>query len=874
MDSYKIFLLFIIVNLFCFAINEAQEDPFYLYQDCSSEKTNANTSFQLTLTKLLSSLSSHATDNTQFYNTTSPGNNPSDSISVMFMCRGDVSSNLCQLCIDTARGKLSTQCPLSKEANIWYEECMVRYSTTSLFSTMVKDTSFKMHNSGNVSNPASFKRLLLDTINKTVDLAALPPIGDKKFATTEVPFTGHETLYILAQCTPDLSPLDCRTCLSAMVGALPNCCEGKVGGRVASPSCNIRYELYPFFYHPSVSSSSVLALSPNTSRADSPDPTYLSHNCSTNKNFTANSTFQTHITTLLSYLSSNSTNTKFHKADVGGTVYGLFMCQFDLPPHLCQKCVSDAIHQTPSVCGTAQEAVIWYTHCMFRYSNGNFFYKVDTSSVYSDLNITSNNTSIYKMEQNMIVRIAKTVDNAAIQAGDSDERHGTVSSKLNDGLTLYALAQCTHDLAINDCKGCLGVVIGEAIPWTYLGSIGGRVMYPSCSLRFELFLFYKEPNNSLSPNGVPSSARATMGKGKVDANPLKMKEYLAQSAAAAKKRAAETEQKKKNEGTSGSDNVRDPKRQKTSGAAGGKPLHQSTLDSKSRPAEKKKGHDNVPPPQQDPSTLINRPSTPFGQAGPSSAIGGEAPPPLLSLSDPHFNGLEFMTRTFDNRIHKDISGQGPPNIASMAIHHALSAASTVAGMAQCVKELISAKNRFEKKAADYKTAYEQAKTDAETANNKLKSAEEKCAKLTEDLAASDLLLQKTKSLKEAINDKHTAIQAKYQKLEKKHDRLNASILGRASLQYAQGFLAAKEQISVVEPGFDLSRIGWLKEIKDGQVVGDDDISLDLLPQFNDESEPEEDGEDGNEQHRNEDQGKEDPQAGTSQGNNANNENLA
>ncbi|XP_057446357.1 cysteine-rich receptor-like protein kinase 25 isoform X3 [Lotus japonicus] len=384
---------------------------------------------------------------------------------------------------------------------------MVRYSTTSLFSTMVKDTSFKMHNSGNVSNPASFKRLLLDTINKTVDLAALPPIGDKKFATTEVPFTGHETLYILAQCTPDLSPLDCRTCLSAMVGALPNCCEGKVGGRVASPSCNIRYELYPFFYHPSVSSSSVLALSPNTSRADSPDPTYLSHNCSTNKNFTANSTFQTHITTLLSYLSSNSTNTKFHKADVGGTVYGLFMCQFDLPPHLCQKCVSDAIHQTPSVCGTAQEAVIWYTHCMFRYSNGNFFYKVDTSSVYSDLNITSNNTSIYKMEQNMIVRIAKTVDNAAIQAGDSDERHGTVSSKLNDGLTLYALAQCTHDLAINDCKGCLGVVIGEAIPWTYLGSIGGRVMYPSCSLRFELFLFYKEPNNSLSPNGVPSSAR-------------------------------------------------------------------------------------------------------------------------------------------------------------------------------------------------------------------------------------------------------------------------------------------------------------------------------------------------------------------------------
>ncbi|XP_057454268.1 uncharacterized protein LOC130745880 [Lotus japonicus] len=370
-----------------------------------------------------------------------------------------------------------------------------------------------------------------------------------------------------------------------------------------------------------------------------------------------------------------------------------------------------------------------------------------------------------------------------------------------------------------------------------------------------------------------------MGKSKVDANPIKMKECLAQSAAAAKKRAAETEQKKKNEGTSSSDNVRDPKRQKTSSAAGGRPLHQSTqstLNPKGRLAEKKKGHDNVPPIQPDSSALINRPPTPFTQAGTSSAIDGETPPPFLNLSDPHFNGLDFMTRTFDNRLHKDVSGQGPPNIASVAIHHALSAASTVAGMAQCVKELISAKNRLEKKVADYKTAYERAKADAEAANKKLKSAEEKCTKLTAELAASDLLLQKTTSLKEAINDKHTAIQAKCQKLEKKYERLNASILGRASIQFAQGFLAAKEQISVVEQGFDLSRIGWLKEIKDGQVVGDDDISLDLLPQFNDESESEEeedDGEDKNDQDKGDDQGKEDPQVVAGQGDSANNENL-
>ncbi|XP_057445170.1 uncharacterized protein LOC130737428 [Lotus japonicus] len=199
----------------------------------------------------------------------------------------------------------------------------------------------------------------------------------------------------------------------------------------------------------------------------------------------------------------------------------------------------------------------------------------------------------------------------------------------------------------------------------------------------------------------------------------------------------------------------------------------------------------------------------------------------------------------------------------------------VAGMAHNVKDLHAAKNRLEKKAADWKAAYERAKVDAETANKHLKSSEKKCAKLTEDLATSDLLLQKTKSLKEAIDVKHTAAQAKCRKMEEKYERLNASILGRASIQFGQGFLNAKEQISVVEPDFDLSCIGFLKEIKDGQVVGDDDVDIDLLPQFNSESEYEEEKcEDGHGEDKNGDEGENDPKAAASQDNNANNENLA
>lgn len=124
------------------------------------------------------------------------------------------------------------------------------------------------------------------------------------------------------------------------------------------------------------------------------------------------------------------------------------------------------------------------------------------------------------------------------------------------------------------------------------------------------------------------------------------------------------------------------------------------------------------------------------------------------------------------------------------------------------------------------------------------ASEDKCAKLTEDLATAELMLQKSKSLKDTIDAKHTAAQEKCQKMVRKYDRLKASILGRASNQFAEGFVKAKEQIRIVDPNFDLSRIGFLKEIKDDQKVGDDDVDLDLLPKFDSESESEEEEENG------------------------------
>ncbi|RDX70525.1 Cysteine-rich receptor-like protein kinase 25, partial [Mucuna pruriens] len=67
-------------------------------------------------------------------------------------------------------------------------------------------------------------------------------------------------------------------------------------------------------------------------------------------------------------------------------------------------------------------------------------------------------------------------------AGDAIERYVTISLKLNDFQTLYTLGQCTQDLSNDGCTVCLLDINGK-IPRSSLGSVGGRVLYPSCNLR-------------------------------------------------------------------------------------------------------------------------------------------------------------------------------------------------------------------------------------------------------------------------------------------------------------------------------------------------------------------------------------------------------
>ncbi|XP_048132919.1 cysteine-rich receptor-like protein kinase 10 [Rhodamnia argentea] len=242
--AFSISLSFLLVLLSVYTPSSESAPPNYLDHYCPNETLFApNSTYQSNLNTLLSNLSSAATADTDGFANATAGQNPPDEAYGLFLCRGDVNASTCSDCVATAKQDILRICPNQRVSVIWYDECMLRYSNQSIFSVEEELPSLMMWNPGNITDPAKFVQVLGDAIKDVAWRASVGESG-KKFAVGEANFTSSQTLYTLAQCTPDLTAWDCNTCLRSVIPGLP---EGKQGGRKLTPSCAVRFELYPFY---------------------------------------------------------------------------------------------------------------------------------------------------------------------------------------------------------------------------------------------------------------------------------------------------------------------------------------------------------------------------------------------------------------------------------------------------------------------------------------------------------------------------------------------------------------------------------------------------------------------------------------------------
>ncbi|CAH8354004.1 unnamed protein product [Eruca vesicaria subsp. sativa] len=234
---------FVFLFLFSFltSFRASAQDPTYIHHVCPNTSTfTRNSTYFANLRTLLSSLSSpNASYSTGFQNATS-GQAP-DSVTGLFLCRGDVMQEVCRRCISFAVNDTLNRCPNEREVTLYYEECMLRYSNGNILSTLNTSGKHDMSNNERItSNQTGFRDLLLSTMNQAATIASN---SSRKFDTVNA-FANSQSLFGLVQCTPDLTSQECFHCLNWTINQLA---IDRVGGRVIVPSCVSRFEPYQFY---------------------------------------------------------------------------------------------------------------------------------------------------------------------------------------------------------------------------------------------------------------------------------------------------------------------------------------------------------------------------------------------------------------------------------------------------------------------------------------------------------------------------------------------------------------------------------------------------------------------------------------------------
>lgn len=234
------------------------------------------------------------------------------------------------------------------------------------------------------------------------------------------------------------------------------------------------------------------------------DPPY--EICSTSGKYTKGSSFSDNLNNILVSLPSNASISKSFNVSYGNDttrVYSLFMCLDYVSNQTCQDCIATAAQDILKLCPQAEEAIVWEETCQLRYSNQDFFGKVNVTGNIGKDNV-QNVSEPEKFESVVNGLLYNLTEEAAFNVSASFYAIGETPF---EDKTIYGLVQCTMDLSASVCSGCLRSAISD-IPNCCYSSIGARVMSRSCFLRYEFYAFYDGepgPNESSASEGKSKS---------------------------------------------------------------------------------------------------------------------------------------------------------------------------------------------------------------------------------------------------------------------------------------------------------------------------------------------------------------------------------
>ncbi|KAL6624702.1 hypothetical protein ACP70R_032023 [Stipagrostis hirtigluma subsp. patula] len=227
----------------------AQPLPWQLCNDTSRNYT-ASSAYQANIRRLAAALPGNASSSPSLFATGAAGTAPPDAVYALALCRGDTNASSCAGCLARAFQNAQQLCAPKRDATVFDDPCILRYTDWDfLRNASVIGDVYVAWSFDNVSSAAAaaFGAASGRLVNATADYAAADDL--RRFGTGEMPYDEtYPTIYSLAQCTPDMTAAECRTCLGKIIRwATPRYFVGKHGGRVFGVRCSFRFETGRFF---------------------------------------------------------------------------------------------------------------------------------------------------------------------------------------------------------------------------------------------------------------------------------------------------------------------------------------------------------------------------------------------------------------------------------------------------------------------------------------------------------------------------------------------------------------------------------------------------------------------------------------------------
>ncbi|KAL0845593.1 hypothetical protein Bca101_018839 [Brassica carinata] len=214
----------------------------------------SNSSYAQNRRDLFSTLANNVSTNSGFYNA-SLGQYPNIVYALGF-CEKYYEQKACLRCLESLTLDTQTSCGHITNSFVWSSDdedrfwCLVRSSNQSFGNLELIPPLIEADpdHIGQSIDMNLFMQQWESTVNMTLEAAtkADNSSSHKYYSVVKAEFTDYPNVYMMMQCTPDITSQDCKHCLGDCVEYFREQFRGRKGGMASLPSCLFRWDLDSF----------------------------------------------------------------------------------------------------------------------------------------------------------------------------------------------------------------------------------------------------------------------------------------------------------------------------------------------------------------------------------------------------------------------------------------------------------------------------------------------------------------------------------------------------------------------------------------------------------------------------------------------------